>query len=107
MGDEASIYYTAALYQQLLKKKSLEESHNIAKKETVDILRDNIFSCCCSHAHNKTCLYTKFAPCLPHNYDCNCKNRLYLKHKWELYNKCSIRSLLYSVFEGKELEIVM
>ncbi|TNV75029.1 hypothetical protein FGO68_gene7569 [Halteria grandinella] len=101
MYDEASIWYSAALYQQLLKKKSLEESHNIAKKETVEILRDRSLSCCCSHTHNKTCQY-KY--CLTHDYNCQCENRKHLKHKWEPNNKCSIEKFVYDYFSGEQLD---
>ncbi|CAD8072665.1 unnamed protein product [Paramecium primaurelia] len=84
MLDDAGIYYFQSLYENLLQKKTLQESHEEAKKNVVVQLGDKNFQCCHCHSHREACkeIFGKQSDlCFKHKSICKCEEQDKIKDK--------------------------
>ncbi|CAK68073.1 unnamed protein product (macronuclear) [Paramecium tetraurelia] len=78
MLDDAGILYFSSLYENLLEKKTLQESHEEAKKKVEVELGEKNYQCCHSHSHRQTCkdVFGKTNDlCFGDKTQCECKKK--------------------------------
>ncbi|CAD8101481.1 unnamed protein product [Paramecium primaurelia] len=115
MLDDAGIYYFSSLYENLLSKKTLQTSHEEAKKNVEEQLGDKNFQCCHCHSHREACkeIFGKYNDlCFKHKSQCKCEesDKIHdkLSHLWDSNYKCQdiFEVILNQVQEQKNKEFI-